>query len=100
MSKVETVYQRRLIDRIEREFPGSIVLKSDPSEIQGFPDLLILYKDKWAALEVKMAHDSDKEPNQEYYVDLLGRMSYCSFIYPAIEELVFHELQRALNGRG
>ena len=100
MSKAETVYQRRVSDRVRREFPGSIVLKSDPSEIQGFPDLLILYKDKWAALEVKTSQKAPKEPNQDYYVDRLGRMSYCSFIYPEIEELVFHELQRALNGRG
>ena len=53
MAKLERDFQARLIKEIKQIFKGCIVMKNDSSYIQGIPDLLILYRDKWAALEVK-----------------------------------------------
>jgi hypothetical protein len=89
----ETKYQHYLMNRLKDEFHGCIVLKNDPSAVQGIPDLLVLFEDRWAMLEVKMSHDSPREPNQEYYISELQRMSYAAFIYPEIEEEIFNELQ-------
>lgn len=92
----ESKFQSDLIKKIKRMFPGCYVLKTDANYIQGFPDLLILYKNRWAALECKKDSESSHRPNQEYYVSSLNQMSYASFIFPENEEEVLHELQSAL----
>jgi len=89
----EITYQNKLIKKLQVIFPGCFVLKNDPSRNQGLPDLLILFRDQWAMLEVKMSANSRVQPNQQHYVDLFGEMSYCAFIYPEIEEGVMRDLQ-------
>lgn len=95
----EAKYQSGLIKRIKAMFPGCIVLKNDSGYLQGFPDLTILYEDKWAVLEVKPREDADAQPNQHYYVDRLGGMSYAAFIYPENEEEILCGLQEAFRTR-
>ena len=90
----ESDYQSGLVKSLEKKFPGAIILKNDANYLQGFPDLLILYKNKWAALEVKRNSSASHRPNQDYYVDLLDGMSYASFIYPENEESVLNDLSR------
>ena len=48
---LESEFQNKLIQELKRMFKGCIVTKLDASHIQGIPDLLILYNDKWATLE-------------------------------------------------
>lgn len=50
---VESKFQAKLIKEIKKNFPGCVILKNDATYIQGFPDLLVLYKNRWACLEVK-----------------------------------------------
>ena len=93
---LERNFQANLIKELKETFPGSIVQKID-SYIQGFPDILILYRDKWAALECKKSEKEHKQPNQEFYVDLLNEMSFSRFICPENKETVIHELQRSFK---
>lgn len=93
----ENAYQAELIKRIKSHIPGCFVLKNDPNYIQGIPDLLILYKDRWAMLEVKRSQSDPHRPNQDYYIDMFGEWVYTSFIFPENEEVVLNELQRALE---
>jgi hypothetical protein len=89
----ESHFQSLLIKEIRSTLPGSLVLKNDGSNTpQGFPDLLILYKDKWGSLECKREKDAAKQPNQEYYVDLLNNMSFSKFISPENKSEVLNEL--------
>lgn len=99
MGKLERDFQRNLIKELKDIFVGCIIMKNDSSYIQGIPDLLILYKDKWAALEVKKSATASHRPNQEYYVDKMDEMSYASFIYPENKEVVLDELQQTLFSR-
>ena len=99
LSDLESQFQAGLIKKIKLLFPGSVVLKNDSGYIQGIPDLLILFEDRWAALEVKRDKDSKRQPNQEYYVDKFSRMSFAAFIYPENEEEVLHALQQAFRSR-
>lgn len=78
-------------------FPGCIVMKNDPNYIQGIPDLIILWNDRWAALEVKRSLRASRRPNQEYYVEMMNRMSFSRFIYPQNKEEVLDELQRSFR---
>ncbi len=93
---LESKFQSELIKDLRDLFPGCVVLKNDSGYLQGVPDLLILHRDRWATLEVKRAEDSDRQPNQEYYVDLMNDMSFSAFVYPENKEEVLHALQRAL----
>ena len=96
---LEKNFQAQLIKDLKTEFPDCIVLKNDPTYIQGFPDLLILYKNKWAALECKQKDNAHKQPNQEYYVNKLGKMSYASFINPENKEEILSELRKSFRTR-
>lgn len=95
-SKLERDFQAKLIKEIKKIFPGCIVMKTDPTYIQGLPDLLILHNDKWAALEVKRSEKASKRPNQDYYVGKMDDMSFASFIYPENKEDVLDELRETL----
>lgn len=92
----ESKFQKGLIDELKVIFPGCLVLKNDANYIQGIPDLLILHNNRWAALECKASATSHHQPNQEYYVDLMNKMSYAAFISPENKEAIFNELQSAL----
>ena len=95
----ESDFQKALIDDLKKEFPGCIVLKNDPNYIQGIPDLLVLYRDHWAALECKKEENAHHQPNQEYYVSVMNKMSYARFIYPENKEEILDELQRTFRVR-
>ena len=79
---LENRFKTMLKREIENLFPGCMVLHLDPNEIQGIPDLLILYRDKWAVLEGKKDARASHRPNQDYYVDLMDRMSFAAIIFP------------------
>lgn len=96
---LENEYQAHLIKLLRAMFPGCFILKNDTDYLQGVPDLLILYRNKWAMLEVKASATSPSRPNQEYYVDMLNEMSYSAFIYPENEEQVLYEIQQAFRAR-
>lgn len=94
---LESKFQSKLIRRIKDEFPGCIVLKNDPTYLQGIPDLTIFYENTWAALEVKNSAKTSHQPNQDYYVDKMNQMSYAAFIFPENEDEVMAELQNHFN---
>lgn len=100
MNKLESKFQGELIKELKVIFPGCIVLKNDPLYLQGVPDLIILYNDRWAMLECKKEKGSRRQPNQEFYIQKLGNMSYANFIYPENRKEVLNELQQALSPRG
>ena len=89
----ENEFQTRLIKKLKTRFPGCVVLKNDPTYIQGIPDLIVLHKGKWAALECKRSENASRQPNQEYYVGMMNDMSFARFIFPENEEEVLDEIQ-------
>ena len=100
MSAKESQFQNKLIHKLKDRFPGCVVMKNDPTYIQGIPDLIILHNDKWAALECKRTKSASHRPNQDYYVGKLNDMSYASFVYPENEQEVLDELEQALSAEG
>lgn len=96
---LERDYQRKLIVKLRRMFPGCVILKNDTDYMQGIPDLTILFETRWAMLEVKGSIDAENQPNQEFYVQELDKMSFAAFIYPENEEAVLDALQYALFPR-
>ena len=95
----EGAFQSDLIKELKDIFPGCMIVKNDPDYIQGIPDLLILYGNRWAMLECKRSSSASHRPNQDYYIQKLGEMSYASFISPENKERVLNELQQAFQSR-
>lgn len=94
---LESKFKTELIRDIENLFPGCMVLHLDANELQGIPDLIILYESKWAVLEGKKNKNAPRQPNQDYYVYKMNEMSFASFIYPENKGDVLHELQQAFR---
>lgn len=89
-SRLESGFQDRLVKELKELFPGCLVVKMD--QFQGIPDLMVLYGSKWASLECKKSANAARQPNQEYYVDLMDKMSFSSFIYPENKDIVLDAL--------
>lgn len=98
-SKLERDFQSKLIKELKKLFVGCLVMKLDSSYIQGIPDLLILYKDKWATLELKRSAKASKQPNQEYYVGMMNNMSFSRFIFPENKDEVLHDLKKVFDAK-
>ena len=95
--KDEGTFQRELVEELEKRFEGAIVMKNDPTYIQGIPDLTMLYKNTFVALECKRSIEEmkDPRPNQQWYVDEINRMGGLAyFIYPENKEKVLDEISR------
>lgn len=94
MGKLESQFQAKLKKRLAERFPGCIVMKNDPNDIQGIPDLTVLYRERWAALECKRSENAkNRQANQEYYVDKLNGMGFARFIFPENEAEVLQDLE-------
>lgn len=94
-AKLESGFQDRLRKTILNRFPGSMVFKMD--QIQGIPDFLVLYKNKYAFLENKKSERATHRPNQDYYVNKLNEMSFARFVYPENKDEVLTELDKFFN---
>jgi hypothetical protein len=95
--KLERNFQAKLIKELRQLFEGCLVIKLDPTYIQGLPDLLVLHKKKWASLECKKTASARKQPNQDYYVGLMNKMSFSRFISPENKEEVLSDLQQTFK---
>jgi hypothetical protein len=89
-SRLESGFQDKLRNELLELFPGCMVFKMD--QIQGIPDLLVLLGNTWFSLECKKYANAKKQPNQEYYVGLMNKMSFSRFICPENKEEVLREL--------
>ena len=90
----ESKFQSDLKKELKEMFPGCIITKLDSGDIQGIPDLLVLYKDKWATLENKRSAKASHQPNQDYYVEKMNGMLFSSFIYPENKDEVLAKLRK------
>ena len=96
-SRLESGFKDKLIADLKKIFKDCLVFKMD--QIQGIPDLLILYKNKWFSLECKKSANAKRQPNQEYYVDIMNKMSFSRFIYPENKDSVLDELRQIFDER-
>ena len=96
-AELERLFQADLIKELYAIFPGCLIIKNDANYLQGIPDLSIFWHNRWAMLECKASERSRHQPNQDYYVETLGEMSYAAFIYPENKDHILAELQRSFG---
>ncbi|RGF78644.1 hypothetical protein DXA70_06435 [Faecalibacterium sp. OF04-11AC] len=97
---LENKFKTGLVKEIKERFPGCKVVHLDPNEIQGIPDLLVLYGSTWAALEGKKSANASHRPNQDYYVRQMNEMSFAAFIYPENKEEILNAMERSFQAHG
>lgn len=95
----ENAFQSKVAKTISDLIPECFIIKPDSRDTQGLPDLIILYKNMWAALEFKVSSKAKVQPNQKYYIEKFGGMSFASFIHPENEREVLNALQTAFGIR-
>ena len=89
---LEKDFQHFVIKILKAKFPEGYILKNDASYVQGIPDIIMLYENKWIALEIKRSCKSSKRPNQEYHVNKMNAMSFSRFVYPENFDEVIKEI--------
>lgn len=92
VNKLESDFQSELKKEIESRLPGSIIMKTNPNYIKSIPDLLILYGNKWAALEVKRNKDASHRPGQDGRVRKMNNIGFADFIYPENKDEVINKI--------
>ncbi len=95
---LESKFQAKLKKILKQRYPGCVVLKNDPNYIQGIPDLLVLYNERWAMLECKKNALAHHQPNQDYYVKRFNEMSFSRFVYPENLDEVLMDLDGYFGG--
>lgn len=89
---LERDFQGDFVKAIERRIPGCKVVKNDPSNNQGFPDLTVFYKEKYAVIEAKRSEDAKYRPNQEDYIKIFGLYTFAKRAEPENEEEILNGL--------
>jgi len=97
MNKLEAAFQSDLKKEIEGLLTDCVVLVKPGFTLLGFPDLLILYKNQWAALEVKRSEHEEYQPGQEWWIGELNAMSYSAMICPENRKEIIGEMVRSLT---
>lgn len=82
--KLESSFQNgTLMKAIKQRIPDALILKNDPTYLQGVPDLTVIHGSRCAMLEVKRDAKASRRPNQEYYIQYIReRGGFASFIHP------------------
>lgn len=88
----ENKFKQKLKQEIKKLFPECVILDLNASDTQGISDMLILFQNTWAVLEVKKTAKSSKRPNQEYYVNRFNGMSFGAIIFPENKEDILNKL--------
>lgn len=89
---LERQFQARLIKKIKKLLPEAIVYNNNGNYIQGFPDITVYYKNRYAVLECKRSEHDPHQPNQDYYISKIGQMAFASFISPETETAVLDQM--------
>lgn len=97
MPKLESEFSLDLKNELRHRFPDCFIIKLDSNQVQGIPDLLILWGRYWAILETKRGLRSVRQPNQEYYVEMFDEMSFAAFVHPLNYREVLDDMERAFG---
>lgn len=98
MPDLESQFQKWFVEeQLEKEFPGSMVVRGNSAWRQGVPDWMLLHGPHWAALELKRDKKAAKQPNQPFYIEKMNAMSYASFVYPENALEVVREIHEAFG---
>lgn len=95
MARKESDFKHKLYKEIRQRFPGSEVLPNDANYLQGVPDATVYFPNgRYVMIESKRSSKSNKQPNQEYYINKSPLSKNAMFANPENREEVLSELER------
>ena len=96
--KLESAFQNATVMKaIKQRVPDALILKTDPTYLQGVPALTVIHGSRCAMLEVKRDAKASRRPNQEYYIRYIReRGGFASFIHPENLDEVLDEMSTFL----
>ncbi len=97
MTGLESDFKVVFTDALAEAFPEGLLIRGNAATRQGLPDWLLLCGRNWAAFELKRSPKAIRQPNQEYYVQELNKMSYAAFVTPENYREVIREVQSAFR---
>ena len=80
-----------------RESIPHVKMYEPKTHTRSAPDLIILGTGEWVVIEFKRAKDADRQPNQDYIMDVLGGMGHAYFAHPDNAEEVLNGLERLFS---
>lgn len=93
--KSESAFRTSFINKLKSLSPDIMVEFADPKKVNGIPDLIIFFREKYARIETKRSSTASKRLHQEYYINLFKSQGiYATFLTPENEEEVLNELRR------
>ena len=97
MPMLESEFVTLLKEELRMRFRDCFIIKLDANQVQGIPDLLVLWRSQWAILETKSGRRSVHQPNQEYYIDKFDTMSFAAFVNQLNYQDVLDDMERAFD---
>lgn len=92
MATTEIPFEQKFCRKLRGLHRDLYVMKNDASLIQGFPDRVVYFRDKYAILEFKRSENASHRPNQDWYINHFAKYTYSTFVYPENADKVFSEL--------
>ena len=94
---LESRFKKKLKQDLEELYPGCMFINVDATtNLRSMVDLIMLTGPYWAGFETKRSSVATKQSNQDYYVDLLDKMSFCAFVSPENKEEILDALVRSI----
>jgi len=97
MPNLESDFVIVLKSELRTRFRGCFIIKLDANQVQGIPDLLVLWGSQWAILETKRGLRSVHQPNQEYYIGMFDEMSFAAFVHPLNYQDILDDMEKAFG---
>lgn len=95
--KLEREFEKNFMDDLNKALPGGHWIKGNSQMQQGIPDRMFLHGRNWAMLEFKREENSDKQENQDYFVEKFNKMSYAAIVSPENRDEVLNEIQQTFG---
>lgn len=93
----ESAFKKKVKNKIQNKFNNIEIFELDSSRKRSIPDMLIVGRDCWAALEFKRSNKAHLQPNQAERISNLSKIGYAAFIFPENEEDIFHDLEKLFS---
>lgn len=95
--KLEAEVEKKFMEDLNERLPGGHWLKGNSQMQQGIPDRMFLHGTNWAMLEFKRETNSDRQENQDYFIEKFNKMSYAAFVSPENYDEVLDEIQQTFG---
>lgn len=90
---LESKFKKQFVSKLRDILPFVEFFEPDPERTRSAPDMLVVGRRTWAALEFKRSKDATHRANQDRNIERLNKLGYATFVYPENEMEVLNDLE-------